>query len=71
MNCPVCNNYTTKVKNCVNNHIDNERYRQRECMKCGHIFYTCEFEIEASDDFIVDAWNFHQRKNRKKTRGEK
>lgn len=68
MNCPICNNYTTKVVTGVNNHTDNERYRQRKCMKCGHIFYTGEFEVEASDDFIIDVWNYYQRENQKARR---
>jgi hypothetical protein len=46
----------------------NEIYRKRKCVSCGHIFYTTEFEVDANDAFLRefrDCCNNHKRNYRK------
>ena len=51
MNCPNCGGkvgvvYTANVR------PNNEIYRRRKCNECGHFFYTAEFEVEPTTDFM-------------------
>ena len=47
MTCPVCGGDTTVV--CTRSDCEGV-YRRRECLTCGHKFYTTELE-SGSDDF--------------------
>lgn len=44
------------TKNVVQNPKDEETYRQKRCMNCGHEIYTVEFEVEVNRRF-KDDWN--------------
>lgn len=44
MTCPVCKGKIRVTD--VTHTSDNETYRQKRCVKCGHTFYTVEFEVE-------------------------
>ena len=58
MMCPKCNE-RTKVGKTVNNPWQGETYRQLMCTKCGHVFYSVEFEAEVNDRFRLD-WEKHK-----------
>lgn len=49
MNCPECFG-EVKVYRTVYSE-ENEVYRCRKCISCGHIFYTMEFEVETNSAF--------------------
>lgn len=39
---------------------DNETFRCRKCLNCGHKIYTVEFEVEPNRQFKKE-WNFYLR----------
>ena len=45
MVCPKCGG-KTKVNKTIQIKDDNEVYRNRKCLACGHSFYTTEFEVD-------------------------
>ena len=55
MNCPKCNG-KAKVNRTALDPETKEFYRRRICEKCGHAFYTIEFEIEDTPEFRK-IWN--------------
>lgn len=59
MRCHKCNG-ETRVIDSVHT-ADNENYRKRKCLKCGHIFYTCEYMVYANQEFM-DEWHAAHRK---------
>lgn len=50
MRCPKCNG-KAKVTDTINS-AENEIYRKRKCLACGHVFYTTEFEVEQTTEFL-------------------
>lgn len=58
MNCPKCKGPITTTDT-VNTHA-NDIYKQKKCYKCGHVFYTVETEVEATDNFL-EEWHFYHR----------
>ena len=44
------------TKNVVHNTRDEEIYRQKRCVNCGHEIYTVEFEVEENRRF-KEEWN--------------
>lgn len=46
MVCPKCGGRLNAMYTRHSPMPDNETYRQRNCLDCGHQFYTVEFEIE-------------------------
>ena len=65
MNCPKCGD-ESGVINGAFNHKQNERYRQRKCKSCGHVFYTTEFEVEYTQSFAYDFWYVYHRGQKRK-----
>lgn len=59
MKCPKCNGKTTVTDNALNT-SDNEMYRKRKCLECGHIFYTTEYEVERNYKFSME-WRRYNR----------
>lgn len=41
--CPMCNGKTIVLNSRGN---ASEQIRKRVCKKCGHVFYTCETDID-------------------------
>ena len=70
MICPKCNSDSTMVSDGVSNPEDHERYRQRRCKNCNHIFYTMECEIDNNKSF-KDVWNKYHRSTLKRKREKK
>ena len=62
MVCPKCGGKIHVVDNVNTN--ENETYRQKECRKCGHVFYTVEFEVD-NDKNLKDTWKNNHRRNYK------
>lgn len=62
MVCPKCGGKIHVVDNVNTN--ENETYRQKECRKCGHIFYTVEFEVD-NDNSLKNTWKNNHRRNYK------
>ena len=62
MNCPECNGKTT-----VNDYVkmEDENYRKRICVCCGHTFFTTEFEVENNEKF-KNAWRRYHRRNKRR-----
>lgn len=52
MKCPNCGG-NVRVRDTTYTE-ENEIYRKRSCLNCGHVFYTMEFAIEANDKFLKD-----------------
>lgn len=48
--CPKCNGKTKTAEMAWSE--NDEILRQKKCIECGHIFYTTEFEVEASNHFL-------------------
>ena len=62
MVCPKCGGKIHVVDNVNTN--ENETYRQKECRKCGYIFYTVEFEVD-NDKSLKYIWKNNHRRNYK------
>lgn len=70
MKCPKCAG-DVRVRDTTYTE-ENEIYRRRKCLDCGHVFYTMEFEIEDTPAFQQEwkrllktakpAWQKKQRK---------
>ena len=60
MVCPKCGGKVHVVDNVNTN--ENETYRQKECLKCRHVFYTVEFEVD-NDKSLKDTWKNNHRRN--------
>jgi transcriptional regulator NrdR family protein len=63
MTCPKCNG-KIKVIDSAHNTDDNEMYRRRKCLECGHTFYTTEFEVAGDDNKFRNAWLKYHRNNK-------
>ena len=63
MLCKYCKQNTIVVDG-VDNRDSDETYRLRVCPKCGRIFYTVEFPVEADRRFTKD-WINHHKKHKK------
>lgn len=50
MRCPKCSGRVKVVD--TTNSEENEIYRKRKCLDCGHVFYTTEFEVEQTNAFL-------------------
>lgn len=49
---------------------DNEVYRRKRCLNCGHVMYTCEIEVAWElDKEFREAWSKYHRS--RKCREEK
>ena len=59
MKCPKCDSKKTSVVNKLISQ-DNEVYKKRACIACGHIFYTTEFEVDFNEQFKKE-WDEAQR----------
>lgn len=58
MNCPKCKSKKVTVKDAVDVSW-NEVYRAKKCQDCGHLFFTCEFEVEPTARFKKE-WNLYK-----------
>lgn len=58
MKCPKCAG-EVRVRDTTYTE-ENEIYRRRKCLDCGHVFYTMEFEVEASPEFRKEWRKFHR-----------
>lgn len=63
MFCPKCNDGKPKVVDTVHNAKDNEIYRRRRCLHCGHIFHTVEIIVEEDQKFKDIWWKCHRNNN--------
>lgn len=52
MNCPKCSG-EVRARDTIHT-AENEIYRKRKCISCGHVFYTLEFEVENNDSFQAE-----------------
>lgn len=59
MRCPKCSGKLLVVDN-VHNRAENETYREKTCVNCGHTFYTVEYEVIENKRFIYD-WDSNHR----------
>ena len=58
MKCPKCESKEIKITDSVNAYF-NEKYRQRTCSACGHVFYTVEFEVDVTPRFKQEWIRLH------------
>lgn len=65
MNCPKCKS-RAYVMDVVNNHVNQEAYRKKRCKKCGHVFFTVEFEVENDKVFMRKWFLNHRERSRKR-----
>ncbi len=63
MPCKYCGGETIVVDG-VYNPEQEETYRCRVCTKCGMVFYTVEFSVEISKEF-VKTWGANHKEHRK------
>lgn len=63
MECPKCGGKTYVCDNAYNPR-DKEPLRKRRCEKCGHVFFTVEFEAVHNKRFMRD-WFLYHRKHHK------
>ena len=52
MICPKCKQYADMRISRAVDVGDDEIYRRRRCSKCRHVFFTCEFPVETTDDVL-------------------
>lgn len=64
MDCPICNNKSDVIDS-VKNPVQKETYRKRKCSKCGHIFYSVEFEAICDKRLMSDWFLYHRRSGNK------
>lgn len=58
MTCPKCNGKIQNIKSvAVSN---NEVFKRKKCLECGHVFHTVEFEVEVTPQFKKE-WNHYER----------
>lgn len=69
MLCPKCGDKTTVFDSSFNHKI-NEYYRKRRCLACGHEFFTAEFEVEPTEQFLKDWLEYHRRTRNDRKRKE-
>ena len=58
--CPKCGGKKTHIFDNAFNPETNESYRKRRCTECSHVFFTVEFEVEATDPLKADFWKHHR-----------
>lgn len=63
MECPKCGG-RTYVRDSAYNPRDKELLRKRYCEKCGHVFFTVEFEAIHNKRFMRD-WFLHHKAHRR------
>lgn len=69
MKCPKCNSKTIVTD--VRHPQSDENLRRRKCTACERIFYTIEYEVEMTGEFI-ERWSRSDRpRNRKKRKDKK
>lgn len=59
MKCPKCSG-KIQVTDTVHT-ADNEIYRKRKCLSCGRFFYTTEFEVEVTAEFLEEWYKAYRR----------
>lgn len=66
MICPRCNGKTT-VYDSARNTKENESYRKRKCLECGHKFCTIEYEVDCDENYQKNFSKYvrYNRKDRK------
>lgn len=57
--CPKCGSVADTIDS-VFNPKHKELYRKRRCSKCGHVFFTVEFEAVHNKRFMRDWFIFHK-----------
>jgi len=73
MKCPKCG-HEAKALETVHNHKENETYRAKKCVNCGHIIYTVEYEVIQNQRFAEDwaeAHHNYRKELQKKKKGNK
>lgn len=60
MICPKCEGKVRVIDSVHTN--DNEEYRKRRCLNCGHTFYTAEYMVFANEEYM-EEWREAHRKN--------
>ena len=63
MKCPKCNG-PLRVLDTVQNDRENEIYRARKCIECGHTFFTVEYEVIENQRFAEDWAEGHRARNK-------
>lgn len=64
MDCPRCGEKSDVIDS-VKNPKQKETYRKRKCPKCGHVFFTVEFEAVHNKRFMRDWFLYHRRRGNK------
>lgn len=70
MKCPKCNNEARAIDT-VHNIEENETYRAKKCVKCGHVIYTVEYEVIQNQRFAeewADAHRIREKQKRERNR---
>ena len=62
MECPNCKVGKLKILSSAFNPDENEAYKKRECMGCGHVFYTVEYEVIANKQFIETFTKYYNKR---------
>lgn len=60
MKCPKCKGDMKSLCGQIETQ-NNENYRCKKCLNCGHIIYTVEFEVEVTPQFKRE-WMQHTNK---------
>ena len=68
MICPKCG-CEARAIDTVHNHQENETYRAKKCVKCGHIIYTVEYEVIQNQRFAEDWADAHRYRREMKKKG--
>ena len=60
MKCPKCEGKAQCIDTVQTR--DNETYRKRKCLDCGHVFYTCEYMVFPNEEFMNEWRSAHRQK---------
>ena len=58
MKCPKCEARAQCIDTVQTR--DNETYRKRKCLECGHIFYTAEYMVFPNEEFMKEWHSVHR-----------
>ena len=59
MKCPACGG-KVKILDTRQNDEDHETYRHRRCEECSYDYYTTEYEVEPTMDFMLTWQRFYR-----------
>lgn len=62
MECPQCKIGKVKILGSAFNPDENEAYKKRECLDCGCVFFTVEYEVLVTKQYLDTFAKYYNKK---------